>query len=189
MGNVNIFSSKPVRNLNDLKGLKIWAWAGDPIAKETFVTMGVTPIPLPVTDVNTALNTGMIDTVYAPPLGALALQWHTRLSYMMALPLVHSTGAILISSKAYKRLPPDLEDLLQKTMKNAMAELTVTLRQQREEAIQVIKESGITVIPVAAEGREPFYAIHAEVAQKLTGEIYPENLLLRVYEILGRPGS
>jgi TRAP-type transport system periplasmic protein len=189
VGNVNIFSGKPVGNLNDLKGLKIWAWAGDPIAKETFVTMGVNPIPLPVTDVNTALNTGMIDTVYAPPLGALALQWHTGLSYMMGLPLVHSTGAILLSSRTFKKLPPDLAALLQKTMKNAMDELTETLRQQRQEAIQVIRDSGITIIPVEGEARKPFYAIHTKVAKKLAGKIYPEDLLIRVYEILKRPGS
>ena len=190
VGNVNIFSEKAVRRLDDLTGLKIWAWAGDPIAKETFVTMGVNPIPLPVTDVNTALNTGMIDTVYAPPLGALALQWHTGLSFMMALPLVHSTGAILISSRYYGKLPPDLAALLQETMKSAMANLTKTLRRQREEAIQVIRDSGITVIPVPSEeARKPFYSTHEKVARKLTGRIYPEALLLRVYQILNRPGS
>lgn len=188
VGNVNIFSKKAIRSLDDLAGLKIWAWAGDPIAKETFVTMGVNPIPLAVTDVNTALNTGMIDTVYAPPLGALALQWHTGLSYMMGLPLVHSTGAILISSGYYKKLPADLAAMLQKTMVKAMAELTQTLRQQREEAIKVIQDSGITVIPIPSEeARKPFYRIHEKVAQKLAGNIYPEELLLRVYQILNRP--
>ena len=190
VGNVNIFSKKAVRNLDDLAGLKIWAWAGDPIAKETFVTMGVNPIPLPVTDVNTALNTGMIDTVYAPPLGALALQWHTRLSFMMGLPLVHSTGAILISARYFKKLPPDLATMLQQTMKSAMEDLTKILRQQREEAIQVIRDSGITVIPMPSEeARKPFYSTHEKVARKLTGRIYPEELLLKVYQILNRPGS
>ncbi|MCG6879694.1 MAG: TRAP transporter substrate-binding protein DctP [Deltaproteobacteria bacterium] len=190
VGNVNIFSKKAIHSLNDLAGLKIWAWAGDPIAKETFITMGVNPIPLAVTEVNTALNTGMIDTVYAPPLGALALQWHTGLSYMMGLPLVHSTGAILISSGYYKKLPEDLAVLLQKTMVKAMAELTQTLRQQREEAIKVIQDSGITVIPIPSEeARKPFYRIHEKVAQKLAGNIYPEELLLKVYKILDRPNS
>jgi len=190
VGNVNIFSKKAIHTLNDLAGLKVWAWAGDPIAKETFITMGVNPIPLPVTDVNTALNTGMIDTVYAPPLGALALQWHTKTSFMMALPLVHSTGAILISDRTYQKLPPDLAALLQKTMESAMADLTKTLRLQREEAISVIQDSGITVIPVpSTEACKPFYSTHEKVARKLTGSIYPEELLLRVYQILNRPGS
>ncbi len=190
VGNVHIFSKKAVRSLDDLTGLKIWTWAGDPISKQTFVTMGVNPIPLAVTDVNTALSTGMIDTVYAPPLGALALQWHTELSYMMALPLVHSTGAILISSRYFKKLPPDLAALLRETMQTAMKSLTGTLRHQREEAIEVLQKSGITVIPTPSEeARKPFYRVHEKVAQKLAGTIYPEELLLRVYHILGRPGS
>ncbi len=190
VGNVNIFSKKAIRRLDDLAGLKVWAWAGDPIAKETFITMGVNPIPLAVTDVNTALNTGMIDTVYAPPLGALALQWHTKVSFMMALPLVHSTGAILISARYYQKLPSDLAALLQKTMKTAMEELTKTLRLQREEAISVIRDSGITVITIPSEeARKPFYRTHEKVARKLTGSIYPEELLFKVYQILNRPGS
>ncbi|OQY41405.1 MAG: hypothetical protein B6240_15265 [Desulfobacteraceae bacterium 4572_87] len=106
------------------------------------------------------------------------------------LPLVHSTGAILISSRYFKKLPPDLATLLQNTMKTAMADLTTTLRHQREDAIQVIRDSGITVIPAPSEAaRKPFYDTHTKVARKLTGKIYPEALLLRVYEILKRPGS
>jgi len=70
-----------------------------------------------------------------------------------------------------------------------MADLTETLRRQREEAVQVLQDSGITVIPITGEARNPFYAIHTEVAQKLAGRIYPEELLLRVYKILNRPGS
>ncbi len=188
VGNVNIFSQKAIHTLDDLTGLKIWTWAGDPISKETFVAMGVNPIPLAITDVATALNTGMIDTVYAPPLGALALQWQSKLSFMMALPLVHSTGAILISSKYFKKLPPDLAALLQETLVSDMADLTETLRQQSEEAIRIIQDSGITVIPAPdEEARKPFYHVHTAVARKLCGDIYPKELLLRVYEILKRP--
>ncbi len=190
VGNVNIFSKKAVRTLNDLTGLKIWTWAGDPIAKETFVTMGVNPIPLAITDVTTALNTGMIDTVYAPPLGALALQWQSKLSFMMGLPLVHSTGAILISSKYLKKLPPDLAALLQESMSAAMTDLTKVLRRQTKEAIRIIRDSGITVIPAPTEeARKPFCRIHTEVARKLAGDIYPKELLLRVYQILNRPDA
>ncbi|HKI50223.1 MAG TPA: hypothetical protein VKA69_12900, partial [Desulfobacteria bacterium] len=103
---------------------------------------------------------------------------------------VHSTGAILISARYYQKLPPDLATLLQKTMKSAMEELTQTLRLQREEAISVIRNSGITVIDIPSEeARKPFYRTHEKVARKLTGSIYPEELLLRVYQILNRPGS
>jgi TRAP-type transport system periplasmic protein len=185
VGNVHLLSKKPIRTVRDLSGLKVWTWSGDPIAKETFVAMGVNPIPLAVTDVTTALNTGMIDTVYAPPLGALALQWQNYLDNLMALPLAHSTGAILVSSGYFNKLPEDLAELLKRSVSEGMAELTIQLRQQTQEAVDIIRKSGLAVIPVPeGENLAQFHAIRAVVAQKLTGEIYPEELLNRVYQLL-----
>jgi len=187
VGNVHLFSKKPVNKVQDLAGLKVWAWAGDPIAKETFVAMGVNPIPLAITDVTTAMNTGMIDTIYAPPLGALALQWHRSVSYMMALPLVHSTGAILISLEFFKKLPPDLARVFTVNFDQTTRDLTAALRKQTREAVEAIRESKVTILPPPqGEDLKAFYAIHDKVAEKLTGVIYPREVLEMVYRILKR---
>lgn len=187
VGNVHLFSKKPIQGVKDLTGLKLWTWTGDPIARETFVSMGVNPIPLAITDVTTGLNTGMIDTVYAPPLGALALQWHSALKYMTALPLVHSTGAVLISSKYYRKLPQNLSSLLTSSHEAAMRDLTIALRLQTKEAIKLIQNAGLTIIPKpTGQALQEFHVVHEKVARKLTGEIYSKALLDRVYEILGR---
>jgi len=185
VGNVHLVSQKPIRTVKDMSGLKVWTWTGDPIAKETFVAMGVNPIPLAVTDVTTALNTGMIDTVYGPPLGILALQWQNYLKDMMALPLTHSTGAILLSSRYVKKLPQELAQLLQQTVTEGMAELTVKLRRQGHEAVEIIRKSGLIIIPVPkGKALEQFHAVGDVVARKLTGQLYPKSLLDRVYQIL-----
>ena len=187
VGNVNLFSKKPIRKVEDLRGLKVWAWSGDPIAKETFAAMGINPILLAITDVTIALNTGMINTVYAPPLGALALQWYTSVRYMMALPLTHSTGAVLISSKYFNKLPQDLSKILTNTFVKTMTELTSTLREQNKEAFQLIRDSGLTIIPApSGSSLNEFYNIHEQVARKLTGRIYPREVLEQVYNILRR---
>ncbi|MFC1896162.1 TRAP transporter substrate-binding protein DctP [Thermodesulfobacteriota bacterium] len=185
VGNVHLFSKRPIRRIQDLAGLKVWAWSGDPIAKETFSAMGVNPIPLAITDVTTAINHGMVDTVYAPPLGALALQWHTSMQYMTQLPIVHSTGAVLISSRNFDRLPEDLSTLLQKSFRPAMEALTLDLRAQSNETVSLIQQSGITVLPKPqGADLDDFYSVHGRVARKLTGTIYPAELLERVYAVL-----
>ncbi len=185
VGNVHLASKKPIRTVQDMSGLKVWTWTGDPIAKETFVAMGVNPIPLAVTDVTTALNTGMIDTVYGPPLGILALQWQNYLNDMTALPLTHSTGAILLSSNYFKKLPDDLARLLKETVREGMKELTLQLRQQSREAVDIMQKGGMTIVPTP-EGKAlaEFEAVGDGVAKKLTGELYPKTLLDRVYQIL-----
>jgi TRAP-type C4-dicarboxylate transport system substrate-binding protein len=190
VGNVNLFSKKPIREVKDLSGLKVWTWSGDPVAKETFVAMGINPISLAITDVTTGLNTGMIDTVYAPPLGALALQWNTSMKYMMALPLSHSTGAVLISSGYFNELPQKLQRLLTSTFDRTMPDLTSELRKQSDQAIQLIRDNGVTILPIPKGTHlEGFYMIRDVVARKLSGEIYPKVLLERVHRILKRPSS
>jgi TRAP-type C4-dicarboxylate transport system substrate-binding protein len=110
------------------------------------------------------------------------------MNYMTALPLAHSTGAVLISSKYLKKLPQDLSRLLASTFDKAMADLTSALREQNREAIQMIRDSGLTIIPIpSGVALEEFYVIHSQVARKLTGKIYPREVLERVYRILKRP--
>jgi TRAP-type C4-dicarboxylate transport system substrate-binding protein len=187
VGNVNLFSQHPIRKVGDLERLKVWTWSGDPIAKETFSAMGTNPIPLAITDVTTALNTGMIDTVYAPPLGAIALQWNLYVKTMTTLPLAHSTGAVLIARNFADKMPPDLLKLLKDEFRRAMAELTGELRKQSQEAVTLLEKGGLQIVPMPEEAElKAFYKIHDEVARALEGKVYPKDVLDRVYAILQR---
>ena len=187
VGNVHLFSKKPIQRVEDLSQLRVWTWSGDPISKTTFSSMGTNPIPLAITDVTTALNTGMINTVYAPPLAALALQWHIYLKYMTSFPLVHSTGAVLISKKLFDKLPPHLSKLLIDEFEPAMAKLTIDLRAQADETVSLLEKSGLTILPMPSEkDLSAFYKVHDRVAKDLTDKIYPKELLDRVYGLMGR---
>ena len=187
VGDVHLFSQKPIRRMADLEGLKIWTWSGDPISKKTFSSMGTNPIPLSITDVTTALNTKMIDTIYAPPLGALALQWQSYVKYMTSLPIAHATAVVLISSAYFNRIPEDLAKLLKDETRLTMNELNSELIGQSREAIDLIEKSGVIITPMPAKSDlEEFYRVGERVAQELSGEVYPRDLLDRVYKILDR---
>jgi len=185
VGNVHLFSQKPIRKVGDLAKLKVWTWSGDPIAKETFSAMGTNPVPLAITDVTTALNTGMIDTVYAPPLGAIALQWNLSVKYMTSLPLAHSTGAVLISKNFAQKIPAEHFKIIKDEFHRSMERLTLELRKQTEESVALLEKGGIKILPVPQEADlRDFYKVHDQVAQALTGKVYPKEVLDRVYGIL-----
>ena len=187
VGNALIYSKKPVQKVSDMAKCKIWSWSGDPIAKETFSVMGATPNLLAITDVMTALNTGMIDTVYGPPLGVLALQWHVNLKYMTTLALAHSTGSILVTGKFFNKIPPDFRRLLREELRKNMDLLTIELREQSRESVKIIESQGLKALPFP-QGDElaEFYKVHDQVAQHFAGDLYPQELLNRLYRILGR---
>ena len=185
VGNVHLFSRSPIRKVQDLERLRVWAWSGDPIARETFSAMGANPIPLAVTDVTTSLNTGMIDTVYASLPGAIALQWDLYVKTMTSLPLAHSTGALLVSANLTDKMPPKLLTLLKEESRRTMAELTAELRQQTIEFMEILEKRGIQVLPMPDEADlKGFYRVHDQVAQALEGKVYPREVLKRVYAIL-----
>jgi len=185
VGNVHLFSQEPIRKVSDLAKLKVWTWSGDPIAKETFSAMGTNPVPLAITDVTTALNTGMIDTVYAPPLGAIALQWNLSVKTMTSLPLAHSTGAILVSKNFAQKIPAEHFKIMKEEFHLSMERLTLELRKQTEESVAVLEKGGIKILPAPEEADlKEFYKVHDRVAQALTGKVYPKEILDRVYDIL-----
>ncbi len=185
VGNAHLFSQYPISKVSDMARLKIWVWSGDPIAKETFSAMSAHPIPLAFTDVTTALNTGMIDTVYAPLLAALALQWNLYTKYMTSLPLAHSTGAVLMAKSLFDKMPTDLSKMLKEEFTRSMALLTLDLRKQTGESLDLIEKSGVKVLPMPREpDLKDFYRVHDQVAQALVGKVYSKELLDRVYGIL-----
>lgn len=185
VGHVHLFSQEPIRKVSELAKLKVWTWSGDPIAKETFSAMGTNPIPLAITDVTTALNTGMIDTVYAPPLGAIALQWNNYVKYMTSLPLAHSTGAVLVSRNFAQKIPAEHFKIIKNEFHRSMEGLTIELRKQTEESLGLLEKGGIKILPMPQEAElKEFYGVHDQVAQALTGKLYPKYVLDRVYSLL-----
>ena len=78
--------------------------------------------------------------------------------------------------------------MLRIEFEKTMEDLTAELKKQSEEAMKVIQNGGITLVPVpSGPDLKAFFAIHDRVARDLSGKIYPKDLLIRVYSILKRP--
>ena len=90
-----------------------------------------TTTALPITDVMTSLQTGLIDGVYGSPLAMIALQWFTRVKYMYDVPLANAAGAVLIAKSVFDKMPKDRQELLLSTGKTYLARLTAESREER----------------------------------------------------------
>ena len=103
-----LMSVKDIKNKDDLKAAKVWVPQGDHIAEAGFKAGGVTPIPLPLADVYTSLQTGLIDTAANTPAGAIAFQWHTKIKHMVDLPLTYVVGILVVDKKVFDALSPTI---------------------------------------------------------------------------------
>lgn len=144
-----LMSNEPVEGLADLKGKRVWVPEGDPISYATMEALSVSPVTLPMTDVLTGLQTGLLDMVTMSPIGALVLQWHTKVSYVTDLPLVYTMGFMAVSKKAFDKLSPADQQVVREVMDNLYAEFNEKNLVDNKEALQALLNAGIELVPPA----------------------------------------
>ena len=150
-GNTYIFSKTPLNTPKQFQALKMWIWKGDQIAERFLKELSVSAFPLAVTDVNTGLETGMINAFYSPPLAAIALQWYARVGYLLDYPLVNSAGAFLMNKRQFYRLSEQNRKILKASVQKYCRQLVLQTRKENAEARTVMHESGIKFIKPSSE--------------------------------------
>ncbi len=187
VGFVYIFTNTPVKVPSDLKSVKMWMWEGDPIADAAFKALNVHPIPLTITDVQTSLQTRLVDGVYTVPLAAIAMQWYTRVKYMLNVPLADAAGAVVISKRKYDELPPDLREILTRNGRIYMHKLTTLSREDNRKALETLKSKGIMFVqPDTPQELSAYQEIGRKARRGLVGVLFSEDLLNRVEQSLAR---
>lgn len=176
-GFVNIFSNKSISSRADMNGMKMWAWEGDPLVENLYRVFKIVPIPLPITDVMTSLQTKLIDAVYAPPMGAIALQWFTHTKYYTDLKLADSTGGIIMTKKAFDAVAPADREILKSTAKKYAKMLVDQTRADNEKAYDTLIKAGLTKVAVTPQEVESIRNTSKEVWTSLVGKLYSKELL------------
>ncbi len=177
VGFVYVFTDRPVYSPNDLKGVKMWMWEGDPIAEAAFRAIGLSPIPLSITDVSTSLQTGMVNGVYTSPLALIALSWFTRVKYMMGEPLADSQGAVLISKKQFDSMPKDIQDILVNNGRKYFRQLTLSSREENAKSIETLKQKGIQITAPPKNVAAEFESTGVRARGLLVGKLFSQEFL------------
>ena len=138
-----ILSNEPVRGLDDLRSKKVWLPEGDLLSYEAMKALQLSPVPLPVTDVLTGLQTGLIDIVAIPPVVALALQWHTKVQYVTQIPVLYPMAFLAISDRALRRVSDDDKAVIDEVMRGVYARVDAGSWAESENALKGLLSVGI----------------------------------------------
>lgn len=180
IGLVYFVSQKETPNLDSLKGLKIWSWEGDKIVSTMIESMNLVSVPLALPDVLSSLSTGIIEAAYAPPMGMVALQWNTKIKYLVDFPIAYSVGAFLVSKKDFNKLTP----ADQKVVKDLAAEYLVKVNksnmQDNVDALNAIKSAGVKFIKFPDADVKKAEGFRKEIITKLRGKLFSEEALKKL---------
>jgi TRAP-type C4-dicarboxylate transport system substrate-binding protein len=174
-----LMSHLPLDSVAALRQQKIWSPEGDQISLTAFRTIDVSPVPLPLTDVLTGLQTGLIDTVGSSPIGAIALQWHTRIKHVADIPLIYLYGTLVITEKAVRKLTPGDRQILQQVMEKQFKQINQQNRNDNLGARKALQEQGIIFHQPMNGDRQSWQELIDKVEQRLNQENQLDPVLFK----------
>ena len=173
-----LVSRKPIRKIKDLKGTKSWIPVGDEVSGSVFRSAGINPVPLPIADVYTGLQTGLIDTVTAPPMSTIALQWHSRMKHLLDIPLVYVVGTLSIDKKAFRKIGKDDQAIIKKVMAEKFKELGDINRNDNKKAMDALKNQGIKFTKLSKDEEAPWRDLGDKASEKTIAQLNPNIVKL-----------
>jgi TRAP-type C4-dicarboxylate transport system substrate-binding protein len=145
-----LMSTRPVRAVGDLAGARVWIPQDDVMSQTALEVLGVSPVQLPLADVYTALQTGLVDTVAAPPMGTVAFQWHTKVKYLTDVPLMYLLGLLVVDAKAWRQLLPDDQRVVRELVREATRRLDAANRAGEVNAREALQRQGIEFVEASS---------------------------------------
>lgn len=140
-----------VKTPADLKGHKMRAQES-PVHLEMYRAFGASPVPIPVTEVLTSLQTGVVDGYDNTPLYAAAAQWTTATKYYSLTQHIYQPAAIVFNEAWFDALPADLQQLLLSARNDLAPQLRREIRAMNPLLLDNLKAMKIVVYqPTAAE--------------------------------------
>jgi tripartite ATP-independent transporter DctP family solute receptor len=168
-GTRNLYTKEPVRNQEDLKGMKI-RMMGNPLFVDTMNAMGGNGISMGFGELYSALQTGVVDGAENNP-----PTYFTQNHYSVA-PYYSLTGHLMIpeifvmSKVTWNKLSAEDQALIKKLAREAQLEQRELWDAKVAESIAAVKKAGVEFIEV---DKKVFYDATAPVREKY-GKDYTE---------------
>jgi TRAP-type C4-dicarboxylate transport system substrate-binding protein len=174
-GWVYFFTQKAVVSPEDLKPLKLFAWVGETAHIGAWRAAGYNPVPLPATEIHTALSSGLINAVPTTPIAALSHQWFGLAKHMTDVKWAPLVGATVISKRRWRKISAALKPGLLKAARDMGKKLRPQIRRLDVEAVTIMKKHGLTVHAVPPKTVAAWEKGARRGYSKLIGKIVPKE--------------
>jgi TRAP-type C4-dicarboxylate transport system substrate-binding protein len=174
-GWVHFFTQSPVATPDDLRKLKLFSWAGDSEAVEVWRSAGFNPVPLPATEIATALQTGLVNALPSPPQVAVISQYYTHARNMTDLRWQLLLGATVISKSTWEKVPADARPALLEAARANGRRLQAEVRKSGEKDVESMRKRGLNVVAVNAAARAAWQKTTESLYARIRGKLVPAD--------------
>lgn len=169
-GFAKLMGRNPVDSMEQLRGRKIWVPEGDQVTYVSLTELSLSPVVLPITDVLTGLQTGLIEYIATPPVAAVLLQWYTKVSYITDVPLAYTIGVLVIDKRPFGKLEAADQALFRDIMGRAYDRVDVASRTDNVSADAALRENGLRIVQPADNERDRWDELGRDLRQRLVAD-------------------
>jgi tripartite ATP-independent transporter DctP family solute receptor len=180
-GTRNIFVNKPVRNMQELKGLKVRV-QGAPIWSRTFQAAGMAPTVIAYNEVYNAIQNGVIAAGENEAAGVEQMKFYEVAPHLSMTQHAITIRPLCFSGKTFKKLDKDLQAAVLKAGKEAGA-YGRQIESSEDEAKLVKMEKEGKLKRVAFDGRDQMKKLVDPVMAAYAKEIGAEQMLAKINAI------
>jgi len=144
-GTRNIYAKKPVRNLADLKGMKIRTAESDTYAK-MMSALGGAATPMSFGEVFTAIQSGVVDGAENNEASYANTKHYEIAPYYSLTKHLIVPDYLVINTKLYEALPEEDRQALQEAVRQALIYEVELWQQDAAERLEQVKKGGATIV-------------------------------------------
>lgn len=162
-----MMSKEQISSFDDLKNQKSWVPEKSDVGLSVYNNIGITPISLPLSDVLTGLQTGMINTITTSPIGALALQWHTHVNYVVDFPLNYLAAMMIIDKKVFDKISKDDQAVVREVMTEVYKKIDSQNKSDNLGARKALINQGVKFVQLSPKNRAEWLKLGDVVTEEM----------------------
>lgn len=143
-------SKRPIKNLNDLKGLVVRV-PKNPVMIDTYKSWGINPSPLSWSETFTALQQRVVDGQDTPYSTVAAMKFNEVQKYITPLHFLFLVEPLVIGESRFQRLKPDVQKVILDAGQEATRHSFAYLKEAEEKAKKELVSKGMEIVPLDDE--------------------------------------
>ncbi|NND36435.1 MAG: TRAP transporter substrate-binding protein DctP [Gammaproteobacteria bacterium] len=169
-GFAKLMGNESVATIDQLRGRKVWVPEGDRPSYAAMETLELSPVVLPITDVLTGLQTGLLEYIATPPVGAVVLQWYTKVKYVMQYPFAYPLAIMAIDKQHFGKLSGEDQQVVSEIFTAIYDKFEQQNRVDNEQAENALRSNGLQFVDVDPGPMEAIRAKVAETSRRMAGD-------------------
>jgi TRAP-type C4-dicarboxylate transport system substrate-binding protein len=171
-GWAHFFTKTPARTPEELKTAKLSRGPAT-TSTELWKGAGFNAIPLPATEISTALQTGLVNALCTTPQVAAVMQWYNNAKNMTDVNWALLLGAIVIDKSAWQKIPADVRPAILSVTRETGRLLSKQTRAEEIESIKAMQTRGLNVVKPSSAELDSWHKLLESVFPLVRGKYMP----------------